>query len=604
VKTTRHAWWVVYAVCALLALGALAWTTAAVLDLEAAEREATGEAEHQASLRLALWRMDSRIGPYLAREASRPFYEYEPYFPQPLSYTRMLSKIDPGEVLIPSPLLTFDSELFPLHFQVSTEGHWSSPQAPEGNLLDLAQGAGFDGGRIERAGRRLAELRERVEHETLRAAMDRSEGALEALMCGPPDDLVAAEDDGGGPAEWERAGESQLLQNAVELTKRAQSQYLAQDANLEQSRKDVSWLSRARSGVRVGPFVPIWLAPRGPQIGPDLLFLRRVTGGPVELLQGFVGDWDQLASLLRGEIADLFPQASLAPLREATRAEQTGGAHLASFPARLEVARLAAAEIEGFGPARVTLLVSWIAAILALVVVGFTLRASIAFGEQRSRFASTVTHELRTPLTTFRMYSEMLAEGMVAQDKRSEYLETLQHEAARLSWLVENVLAYARLEEGRGRERRETLTLEALVDRVRADLERRAAEAGVELVVDLSDGATAKVATDPEAVAQILFNLVDNACKYGEPPLELGARAAQGRVELWVRDHGAGVPEHLARVVFRPFERGERDPSDPEPGVGLGLALARGLARDLGGELGLEQGEGGACFRLILPGSA
>ncbi len=108
-RSTRHSWWVVHGICALLALGALGWTTVAVLHLEAGEREALAEADHQASLRLALWRMDSRIGPYLAREASRPFYEYEPYFPQPLSYTRMLSKIDPGEVLSPSPLLTFDS---------------------------------------------------------------------------------------------------------------------------------------------------------------------------------------------------------------------------------------------------------------------------------------------------------------------------------------------------------------------------------------------------------------------------------------------------------------------------------------------------------------
>jgi signal transduction histidine kinase len=599
VKTARQGWWVVYGICALLALGALGWTTLAVLELEAAEREAVAEAEHQASLRLALWRMDSRIGPYLAREASRPFYEYEPYFPQPLSYTRMLSKIDPGEVLIPSPLFTFESELFPLHFQVSAAGHWSSPQAPTGNLLDLAQGAGFADGRIERAAERLAALRDRVVLEELRAAMSRSEGALEDLMCGPADDLGAADVPAGGQVEQERAAVSQVLQNAVELTKRAQSQYRAQDANLEQSRKDASWVNRAQSGVRVGPFVPIWLAPRGPESAPELLFLRRVSGGPVDLLQGFLGDWAQLSSLLREEIADLFPAATLAPQRDSARAD-SAGAHLASFPARLEVERFPSPAPDGLGPSRVTLLVSWTAAILALVAAGFTLRASIAFGEQRSRFASTVTHELRSPLTTFRMYSEMLAEGMVPPEKRGEYLETLQHEAARLSWLVENVLAYARLEEGRGRQRREELTLQALVDRVRPDLERRAAEAGAELRVDLSGGGAERVVTDPEAVGQILFNLVDNACKYGEPPLELGARAGARGVELWVRDHGAGVPAHLRRAVFRPFERGGRDPADPEPGVGLGLALARGLARDLGGDLGLDAGNGGACFRLTL----
>ena len=78
------------------------------------------------------------------------------------------------------------------------------------------------------------------------------------------------------------------------------------------------------------------------------------------------------------------------------------------------------------------------------------LRASIAFGERRSRFASAVTHELRTPLTTFRMYSEMLADDMVPDEgQRRVYLATLKEESGRLATLVENVLTYARLEEGR-----------------------------------------------------------------------------------------------------------------------------------------------------------
>ncbi|HJP00645.1 MAG TPA: HAMP domain-containing sensor histidine kinase [Planctomycetota bacterium] len=598
-RSTRHSWWVVYGICALLALGALGWTTVAVLDLEAGEREAVAEADHQASLRLALWRMDSRIGPYLAREASRPFYEYEPYFPQPLSYTRMLSKIDPGEVLSPSPLLTFDSQLFPLHFQVSAGGQWSSPQAPTGNLLDLAQGAGFDDGRIERAGGRLDELRARVEVQTLRAAMLRAEGTLEAMMCGPPVPLGSAAAQADRDEVLESGFNGQTLLNARELTKRAQSQYLAQDANLQASREEASWLSRDQSSIRVGQFVPIWLAPEAATGSPSLLFLRRVSGGPGELLQGFLGDWEHLVDLLCNEIEDLFPAASLAPQLDEARAD-TRSAHLASLPARLEVAQPPAIGTDEIGPARVTLLASWIAVILALVAVGFTLHASIAFGEQRSRFASTVTHELRTPLTTFRMYSEMLAEDMVPAEKHGEYLETLQHEAARLSWLVENVLAYARLEEGRARARHEVLSLEDLVARVLPDLERRTAEVGAELVVDLAEGGRTRVETDPEAVGQILFNLVDNACKYGEPPLELSARKRTDGVELRVRDHGAGVPERLSRTIFRPFERGDRDPSDPEPGVGLGLALSRGLARDLGGDLVLEAGGSGACFRLTL----
>jgi signal transduction histidine kinase len=71
---------------------------------------------------------------------------------------------------------------------------------------------------------------------------------------------------------------------------------------------------------------------------------------------------------------------------------------------------------------------------------------------------------------------------------------------------------------------------------------------------------------------------------------------------LTVRDHGPGVPSEQARAIFAPFERGGRDSADPIPGVGLGLALSRGLARHMGGDLTLDAPSGrGASFRLILP---
>ena len=227
------------------------------------------------------------------------------------------------------------------------------------------------------------------------------------------------------------------------------------------------------------------------------------------------------------------------------------------------------------------------------------------YGEKRSRFASTVTHELRTPLTTFRMYSEMLAHGMVPAADRAEYLETLQRESDRLAGLVENVLAYARLEDGRSPLKRRRVAVGELLERALPTLDRRVRESGVALRCEADGARAAEVETDPEAVQQILFNLVDNACKYGRSsdgaPLQLSARERADRVELRVRDHGAGVPAAHARSIFHAFERGGRDPADPSPGVGLGLALSRGLARDLGGDLVLEPGGAeGACFVLTL----
>ena len=117
----------------------------------------------------------------------------------------------------------------------------------------------------------------------------------------------------------------------------------------------------------------------------------------------------------------------------------------------------------------------------------------------------------------------------------------------------------------------------------------------------------AVLVTDEEAIGQILFNLVDNAAKYGK-----GASAATvdllvdrrgDDLTFTVRDHGPGVPVSHRRSIFVPFDRGAVAVSSNDvPGTGLGLPLARGLARDLGGDLVLDEDvPDGACFILRLP---
>jgi signal transduction histidine kinase len=247
--------------------------------------------------------------------------------------------------------------------------------------------------------------------------------------------------------------------------------------------------------------------------------------------------------------------------------------------------------------------------LLGLCVLGFTLRTAIGFGERRARFASAVTHELRTPLTTFRMYSEMLADGVVKDpDAQREYLTTLQRESDRLARVVENVLAWSRLEEGRFTARRERVAVNAVVDRVVPVIGRRLGEVGMMLDVRLEDDARqAVLETDEEAVGQILFNLADNAAKYAsgahDKTVHLSIDVRDGQVSFTTCDHGPGVAAEHREAVFVPFDRGAvRGGSNDVPGVGLGLPLARGLARDLGGELHLQDGPGGgACFVLELP---
>jgi signal transduction histidine kinase len=201
----------------------------------------------------------------------------------------------------------------------------------------------------------------------------------------------------------------------------------------------------------------------------------------------------------------------------------------------------------------------------------------------------------------------MLAEGMVPdEDKRRRYLATLRAESERLTHLVENVLAYARLERGRARGRTETVTLGQLAAAAEPHLAERARQAGMELVVRAdADASETAVRADASAVEQVLFNLVDNACKYAasaaDRRIDLVADGGGDRPALKVCDRGPGVSRTDARRLFRPFSKSASKAAASAPGVRLGLALSRRLAREMGGDLVLESGPtGGACFALRL----
>ena len=136
------------------------------------------------------------------------------------------------------------------------------------------------------------------------------------------------------------------------------------------------------------------------------------------------------------------------------------------------------------------------------------------------------------------------------------------------------------------------------------------ADTRIQVDVDSVAGAT-RIKVDLTAVEQILFNLVDNACKYARPAddepriihIEAEAReTGTGRMAmLRVRDHGRGISKREERRLFRPFEKSATDAAHSAPGVGLGLALCRKLARALGGELHLCRESAGGCFVLTLP---
>jgi len=199
------------------------------------------------------------------------------------------------------------------------------------------------------------------------------------------------------------------------------------------------------------------------------------------------------------------------------------------------------------------------------------------------------------------------AERLVAMEKAILPAGASEAQAGRL---VENVLAYSRLEGRRFAAQGQTVATGPWLEQVRPGLERRAEQAGMELVVTVEpDAAKAAVAAEATALEQIVANLVDNACKYAagavDRRIHVGLGRAGGDVLLSVRDHGPGIGAQELDKIFRPFVRAGRDVAGPSGGLGLGLAISRRLARALGGDLTAQGADGGGTrFTLRLPGAA
>lgn len=625
--------WLVFGLCATVVLAAMGWISVTALRLDRAQAEAGQRAELEERVRLALWRMDSALAPLIVEESARPFSAYEAFSSAQRAYTKGGSGYNParqGDVLVPSPLLGFNSSNILLHFQLSPGAPPTSPQVPTAEQRKLAGASYSSRSNLEAATARLRQFQDILNQEnpvsvvmTAPQRLPRPAQALnnvssvkqtlpvrnEDLLIrelGLPMDIAAVNPPGQVLAfnnDFRQVEQVQQMRNTAEYAQRANVYQQAQ-----QQVADNNWLQNALPQPAPQPpasgegiFRPLWL-------GNALVLARRVNPGGSFVIQGVWLNWTNLKTSLIGSIKDLFPRADLQAVLGANGTRE--GRMLATLPVKLVPGAVPASPLPPWTPVRVSLALAWGCVLVAALAVALLLHGTISLSERRAAFVSAVTHELRTPLTTFKMYSEMLVEGMVPEEsKRRHYLSTLCSEANRLSHLVENVLAYARLERGSARSRVERISLGDLIARVKPRLVERAGQAGLTLAEDASPQAfQAAVHVDVSAVEQILFNLVDNACKYAAPTatekiIHLEALSEGNRFAmLRVRDHGQGISAQQASRLFKPFSKSAHEAAHTAPGVGLGLALCRRLSRSLGGDLRHEDRiKDGACFTLTLP---
>lgn len=229
--------------------------------------------------------------------------------------------------------------------------------------------------------------------------------------------------------------------------------------------------------------------------------------------------------------------------------------------------------------------------------------------QQRVNFVNQVSHELKTPLTNIRMYAELLeaevADGFAdapAHDgaKAQQYIGVITTESQRLSRLIANVLSLGQSQKSQLRLARQAACVDDVVARCVAAFQPALDAKGIAVQVDAHAGAQVLLA--PEAVEQILNNLVSNVEKYAAAggAIHISSRQDKDISTVEVRDFGPGIAPQDHKRIFEPFYRVSSRLTDGVSGTGIGLGIARELARLHGGDLVVRDVDTGACFRLTL----
>jgi signal transduction histidine kinase len=655
---------------AALLLGGLGWATRAALRVEDDQRLAAANAraseelfqakkERADALRNALWRLDTRLTGALAREESRPYPQYTAMHTPFPALTAGMIACAPGQVFLPSPLLTCEiPDWMRIHFQVD-QTCWTSPQVIPEDLqkilrkqpLELAlnnvtperaaalQGfqTQFPAASIVTTFREMGVTPTESDHDAqkwaeLVASVNTSrsggragnfysndakqvpEPAAKPMpgLAIPADNPVA----GQRTANFNGLTPEQLdyaYRVVFSGTTRGEGRwaYIYDDNRANTAvpggpLADKKGMTYQTVGVQLGTLRPVWL-PSAEQ--PDaLLMVRAAKVGDKMAYQGFAIDWPKLQGLLKTEVADLFPDARLLPLPpgEPPHPDRAMAAlpvefdpvaePIADQPTPIDPATLPPA---GWTPLRIGLGIAWASVLIALVAVGLGGWTLLDLSERRIRFVSAVTHELRTPLTTLRLYLDLLSSGMVTEEtQKAEYLTTLNAEADRLHRLIGNVLDFARLEKSRPAIDKRPAAVAGLLGQLERNWLERCAAAGKALVIENRLPASATVTTDSGLVEQIVGNLIDNAQKYSRDATDprIVLRSLEANGKLAIEVEDRG-PGVTKGESCRIFHPFRRGHDADVKAGGVDL---------LGGRLSVGAGGDsiGACFRLELPGLA
>jgi signal transduction histidine kinase len=252
-----------------------------------------------------------------------------------------------------------------------------------------------------------------------------------------------------------------------------------------------------------------------------------------------------------------------------------------------------------------------LAALILLSVTAFSawllnrdVRREARLASLRSQFVSSVSHELKTPIATIRAYAELIEMGRVeGTTQTSEYMKTILAESERLSRLVEGVLEFSKLEQGKRLYHFDSVSLEDVVGSAAQALAYSLECGGFQLHLDV-EADLPPVNADRDALEQAVVNLLSNAMKYSGDgrDIDLSLRREDREAVIRVRDRGIGIaPEEQSRI-FESFYRAPLADGAHVPGTGLGLTLVDHIVTAHRGRVAVESQSGqGSTFSILLP---
>ena len=641
--------WIIAALCVIIVLTAFGVITNGMIQKDTQHSQQIVDAHREGRIRLAMWRLDTLAASIIADEDDRSVYEFK----------------NPELVTHPDPALT--SNVNPFYYKTPETAilYWNlepnkrhSVNSPQVYGNDYLIGNSIDASYNLRNGQQLDQLKGILSAKTDESASSilpksdnrsltcaaahvslvnwgaaqldqvdtplkqdfsynnysqntKSQGTIDALINTPSEQQkLTLADKGSRKKAVARISSNKRTQewsNSIKQTKEKLTSKSSKPATPRKSENNQYPNNIAEPFST--PFSPLWL-------DGELMLVRKARAFNNDSVQGVWLNKDILVEKLLAEIHDLFPHAKLVPAKQdiinllkghKTKGDETT---MLSIPLRLIHNDLALIKPNPIDFLNGPIGLAWLGAVLAIIACFFMLKSVLKMSERRAAFVSSVTHELRTPLTTFRLYSDLLSSGMVKdKEKQQHYLNTLKHESERLTHLVENVLSYSQIERGSAKAKVETISLYAFIQRIEPRLNERAQEDEMFVNTIFSDSSSDEpLHIDITAVEQIIFNLVDNACKYASSDehgkeITLLAEVRNKKINIQVCDQGDGIARSEQKRLFKPFHKSANEAAHTKPGVGLGLALCKRLAKAMHGDLTIAKRSKtkGACFHLSLP---